>query len=866
MKINIKKSLTDKMPKIFKFTLIIAIIASISSITTYAASFQYPGLLDNKYQVIENLDNYTPTTDSYPFKSGTTINSVGLPTLWGEDKPLMRYLGEVPYYLKDDSVGSKLRVYNGTIINGKSRNWSNGSTTTGNGNTKLSNITENSDDLHIKALVYTTPSNGAEYIVYQIMYFINKVINIPLTIILWLKSVDMTSILTMVDKTGGLSDTFNTLFLISPGGDISPFLLIMLILFILSLVSVIIKVVKGEKSGALVLRELGFFILAACLAGIAMASSAKTNISKFGINLSTSITNDITAASSTTSGLYLYSTNNLSQDNDMTQTAFLKKPNIDMIIQNQFGVPVSELDIKDASGKNTGNFGSQALTALDDVYNKNTFEVNNGATSVYNLGYYWWAADSLVDEKSPISGSTYNSSTNDRVLFIIDFLNDARVRANQNKETAVVNRIDTIINHLWAPNYNSSIASVFLLTILSLAMTFAFFIDVIFMTIGKLIVSIGIFAIPILPGLFLYSKTRDLSKKICSTYFVGFIRYIVGLLVFNLICMITSTLSNYGIPGIVIAIIICFIIGKLMPKFIMYLNNQLSYKELRFMQPVSNGMNKYCSAVVKNRDRYNKEHVSIDKQGNITEGENKPASHKDSYTNDNQNESNNTDNSNEANENNKLQSNKPKDKIQPTEEPKDIKVDKNNDNTSNQNSNINQKNDSNSENIEAESHISENYEEQLIDNKQDNQQKKDNENEQETYTEQEHKSEQNQQYDIDQGLTAEQKKNLENEQETYVEHELKSKQSNNEEVHKPMKLNIKNVKDKTNEQIKQTKEDKIKKEKKPEVSKVKRAVANTGLDIAQRSIIGRTVVDRIYKKNNGKQVIKFKKKDKNNNS
>lgn len=595
--------------------LVVGIFFMSRTIEAASSTFNYPGILENRYTVISGLDTYTPDLDSYPFND-KEVRSAAITDLWGDSKSLTKYLGEVPHDLSEDGEGKKLRTYNSTHIDGETRPWSEGS------GLKEGDIKPDSSDLHVKALAEAsdTGSGSLGWILYHIVRIIDVVVGSLLHLLMLLKDVSMDMILGGLNSGGELKDTVNTLFLISPDGQMSPFLVIMLVVFIFSLVGVIIKAVKGDMAFQLALRELGFLVLAGVIAGVALSPGGQGDIAKWSVNIATTLSNDVVSSGTQDSKLFTYETSNETKDSNMTQMALLDKPFVDNFIRMQFGYSTKQLRIKDEVGNYTKNFGKDTKKAVSDTFPKGQdFAVDTGSGSVHNLGYYWWAANSNVAAEKPINkGGTVQEASNMRVLYIIDFLNNARALAKENGEKAVVAKIDKIMTKMWDPDWMSGSLSMLLLTALKVAMLYSFYLVIVFLSIGKLIISVGSFTIPVLAGLTLVNKTRSIAKTLLKTYVMGFVRYIVGLIIINLIISMVATLASQGTGGILIAIVIAAVIGKFVPNLLLEINRRVAINDAPFMRGVNRTFSKYVSAVKHNRQKSRKDGIEYDKDGNLT--------------------------------------------------------------------------------------------------------------------------------------------------------------------------------------------------------------------------------------------------------
>ena len=573
--------------KYLKYCLIAFLaFSSLATSFVYASSFKEPGILESKYEVLKGLNSYVPAVGEYPFDQDY-VYSVSFNKLYGEYKGLVRYLGEVPYDISTVDSNNRLRTYNSYTIDGKRRPWSYSDGAGGHGFSGAldSQNEEHLKDLHVKAMVYT--SDDAKWFdAFHIAYLFKDLFKLPLEFLFLVKSLNLSSLIDLVDEDGQFAEVINSAFLIDGEGNISPFLLFMLVLYVFGLAFYTVKGLTGDKSFAVLRRELLVFLLALCVAGVSLTETAQSTISKWGVNTLTNLMNDLVIGGNDSSSLFITKTSDPAKDGTYSQKALISKLDIDSVIRVQFGVPVEELDV------NAKNFGSRYQDAVYDTFGDGRdFSVSNGAVKVNNLGYYFWAANSEVDEKDPIDGNSVKTASNYRVLYVIDFLNNARKYAEAAGETEIVNKIDSIAARFWNPNYGDGASSVFLIGVLNLVLFFALLATTIFLSLGKVVVTVGTYAVAVLPGLILFEKTRDFAKKLAATYLVGFARLLIGLLLFDLIIAITASVSSKGVTGVLVAIVIAFVAAFVSPKVILEVNRVLQREEFPFMRPVNRFMN-----------------------------------------------------------------------------------------------------------------------------------------------------------------------------------------------------------------------------------------------------------------------------------
>ena len=576
-----------------------------------SVTFDKVGIFGNRNEILKNTDDTFPA-NKWPFnEESISISSVGIDTLYGEMKSLTKYLGEVPKDKSEDSLTKKFRTAGSYLIDGDYRPWLD-SSSAGYHGLDISEINGDyayeTKEWHLLSLPKTSGA-GVDYLLYLFMYMIYIIASLPLQLITAIKGIDIWSIFDLLDNENQVSKMFNSLFLMDQDtGIFSPFLIFMLAAFIISLVFVILKVNKGENAFALIGRELGFFILSMLIASLSIinGSSGGNKLGRLSTDLADKMSNLVAVMSTEEGVLYTYNTGNPNKDTQETQKALLKKPTIDMIIEMQFGTKIEKLDI------NEENFGRSVNEALEMTFNRsessyNNFIVSNGSmldgpNQVNNLGYYWWCANSSVNEKEPINDNSLQSGTPDRILYIVDFLNNVRkLEASSDNNPIILNRVDNIMSSFNKPRYWSGILPMFLLSLLSLAESYSLLLIVLFLSIGKIIVTLGAFLVPVLPGLYLFEKTRETSKKLLKTYISGFARLIIGLIMYNIVFSILAIVTKEGIIGILLGIILCIAIGKLVPRIIIEITRIISRNETDFMSPINSGIIDMSDSIRTNR-------------------------------------------------------------------------------------------------------------------------------------------------------------------------------------------------------------------------------------------------------------------------
>lgn len=538
---------------IFIILLSITFIIFKDNVLAAGGTFQLANMF-NRTKVLSGLENYIPTSAEYPFNT-SSATQIGFDKLYGTEKRLITYYGEIPYTLKDEDAFLNYRYFNGDSIDGKSRNYNLGS----------SDITEDNDDIRLQAMTVSHDELVSVDLVYIILLVLfNKLPQVILTVLFTIKNFDFGEIIGQYDSK--LVEMLRKIFLFN-GNRLSPFLVFGVGLFMVSLVCASIKIIKGtdeKRSWRYVLNEFGFFTLAAIVSSIFLTTTNVTKFNSIGLNFITYLSNELVADASDGLAIFKTSAGSTTKDITETQSSFLNKILIDQLIYIQFGITVDDLE------------GSSWGTS--------EFTVSNGGASVSNLGYWFWAADSGVEISdrpfySSGTGTWVKTASNERVLFLIDFLNSKR-----GDKTSEVN---TIMQRFCTPNYTNS----YLILILTFALYASLFVVLgictLFSFSGEVIVILGGYFMVILPTLLLFNKTRIFAKKMCYSYIFGLVRYLVGTVLFNAILAVVVLLCESGYPGIILSIGLCVVLFTFSRKLLGELNEMLNRmargKELNFM-------------------------------------------------------------------------------------------------------------------------------------------------------------------------------------------------------------------------------------------------------------------------------------------
>lgn len=637
-----KNSVTKRasIKNLLLFILIITILLIITTISVFASNGTYQTSFGSTKTKVYSFgsDSHQPALSDYPFSKSNNIQSIGFDTLYGSSSSLFQYFGEVPYNKHNEDNFKDYRYYNGTSLAGIERQWD-------PDDSELPDVSD-CNDLHYYALTYS--HNAFNLTIGSVLFFlVNIVHSITSTIVklmITIKSFDITSIITTVDEDGNLAKTLARIFAIDPDTkQISPVLIIGIIAYIFGLVLLSFKFIKGNNVTLKKLfEEIGFLIMAACIAAIYFSTNGALNYSKAGTKILNSLSDFVTGGSSSTS-IYTYDTGNANLDSSATEKALIDKIYIDQIIKSETGYPISKLFIQDDGGNS--DFASNQATkeALDLTFGSENGGLDamaistsiNDTAKINNLGYYLWASgtnvviskDGNINTRPFYKGnsSTYSirTSNNSRCLFVIDFLNNLAYGNTEN----IINdseraKVKTIFNNLCNPNYLAAFSSIFLVCLQNLSLAFALFSIEIFALIGQIIVTFGSYGMVVMPALLLVPQTRKTAKQFSWSYAFGFLRYLVGSALFATVITISVLLCELNDIGIIVSAIICFLLGKFAPQLLKELNSIMIDAERGHGL---SGMSKVNRLFANNIDRQSRKKKEIknrkrfDSNGNLKE-------------------------------------------------------------------------------------------------------------------------------------------------------------------------------------------------------------------------------------------------------
>lgn len=590
----------------------------------------------NAYADVEsvNIDDMRPSSVLVPItytSSGPSLQDpiesieteagdetlIGFDVLYGTNLRSTYYFGETPSeatnqkYVDEHPTGS-------INIDGKPRNWSLNPSNTVNDTWSEESV----KDLHASPLLNSVGPfkeilSSLSTIPVTLIFTIAGLFDALISLEIFIANLNITEIVT-AGTIDNISKTISSVFVGTENG-ISPLLAIAVIIFVVSLCVNIFKyVTSGQGTVRAIIGEFAMLFLAMIISVMAVNGGLNT-IHKQCFDVSNRAVTDIVMNSTDNNPSSLYNWNtgedHANYDTVKSMQSLIKEPMIELIIRGQFGgLKISDLDITE---DNWGLSNSQLKTIVESLtmdkdgnsYAKSDlFVVKTGpgdfsykgvsSDSIGNLGYYWYASTSNLDPNNPFSVNESsggeqtivpNNTTGKGYLYIIDFVSAVAAQGGN------VEKCEAIIGNFSSPGVNIGEA-VFLIIVMLLeflAIGFA----TLFTLLGSVIFNLGILFVPVFPILMIIPKTRELTKKLLTTWMVGLLRYVIGIAFITIVLEITSTFCNLGVQGMAIALAFLFIAFLGGPRIFQAINNGVGRYEVGAMRDATSAYDRMCNSV-----------------------------------------------------------------------------------------------------------------------------------------------------------------------------------------------------------------------------------------------------------------------------
>jgi len=393
------------------------------------------------------------------------------------------------------------------------------------------------------------------------------------TFLVEIKDFDLLDILDVFTKVSSrnngksLSESIKEVILIDEDGNLSPFMFLFLILWICGMTAAVIKFAKGEGGFEILKKEIGFLILSVVLFGIIIVADAPKKISEASIKLVNVLNTGILDSDS--GDIFDCEYDDDDRQLIMQQRGIFIKASIDSSLCAIFDCEsISDLDIG-------GSGGLSWPSGYSDIGT-----VGNGSSTASNIGYMLWAGQSRVDNLDPYTDGPNYMSGGDRnnIYWLIpDILQESGGMDN----ATMVKYAD----QLNATNTWGFVGKGFLFWLEALFFVIAELFVVYLVLCGKIFLVVFGFLMMVLPGLFLWDRSRRFATDICRTYVGAFLRVVMGDVLFmTLLLMFTVLTENNDGVSMVIGILLFILLAWNMPKRILPAINQM------LMEVEGNGM------------------------------------------------------------------------------------------------------------------------------------------------------------------------------------------------------------------------------------------------------------------------------------
>ena len=534
------------------------------------------------------------STDTYPYSrlldevnplNQSDIQKVGLDLLYGTQRDLLVYFGEIPYAESHDKDGDKLDKFSGyysvdnTSIMGNNPSnysilpfvssedyWGAGIKFEGD---KLSlDALEKVNENEVVSLRLYALSNSPSMIMHWItnaFYMLQlriaglgtRIVNL----IILAKNIDMNDIIEMLGLEQ-LSNSLTSVFIRDGQTHNISFLAgFCIIIFMLSLVGYVISYVKGQTAAIgvkdiLIPAFVGLLIIGACLSGrvYTLGSTLANGVNKVLYGIAASMTDD----GSSGTGVFITTVNDPANDNRIVQIqemSLLNKCYIDLQLCTQFRVDdVSEMDVVTLGDKDA-NLAKNYLSGVRDV----DFSSNFGN----NLGYYFWFANSSAMQKTNMNASfpeTNPSRTEPKLHSMITYL---QVLYNKG-DASQKDTIRTIMLGMSRPTTGQGFLRMLLFTVILVMLALCLWRYALAVMVAKLQMMLSLVGMTIAGPLMVTGKEKlvNTGKDILSLILVSFVEISIYSVFFDLILYLTSIIVGPSLLRLIVTFILLILLWK----------------------------------------------------------------------------------------------------------------------------------------------------------------------------------------------------------------------------------------------------------------------------------------------------------------
>ncbi len=547
------------------------------------SSFAFTGCAaKNDFSSTINTKSVAANKGTYPYDSKTaTIKRVGLDIVYGNQRSLVVYTGEVPYKETTDDKGNRIDLFKGKYANegtsisksftidGKTLSveeyWGKGVKPVVKDNKITLAELEKVNKDGIKSLrLY-----GSSIAVNDTLLFIGNAAYMAfsaiagfaltiLRIIISAKNLDASLILKafrLQEVTKVMNETF--IWESKDGsGHISVFTAICLLLLITTIVGFAIGCARGNNT-AIGIKDFGIWVLVgALIIGMALTNRLYT----LGGILSTAVTKITYTVAGMASNSDAFTTSISDPQHEgeiaqMQEMSIVNKAYIDIQICTQFRAN----DIADLSMSNLGdvsyNKANKYLYGINGVDLKSDFD--------NNIGYYFWFADSGAESKTSKNATlpkTNPASTSKKLRSMITWMQTVYNEANDTQKE----QLRIMMQGFSSPDSLSGFTRMFLLSAIVILLCLCLWRYAKDILLAKIQMMVALLGLAIAGPLMITGKKKliDTGKDLIAVIFISFIEITIHSLVFDGVLFLVSTILGPDFFRLVVALILSLLLFK----------------------------------------------------------------------------------------------------------------------------------------------------------------------------------------------------------------------------------------------------------------------------------------------------------------
>lgn len=526
---------------IILITLLLSILSTANIARGDASSYNKPNIVTNRQDIWYQsgpFDSSGITTQTSEGKDGL-YDSFGV-NAFGAVTP-SQYHGEIPWVNHDEKDNDCEGMWT-TSEDSDARKYA---------KTKTENCGDLSKatDMRITAMKQTDHGNIGSRVISAIS---RGIFSISEQLVRFLNFNILGTLATQLNNIFG--DTIKNVFLWNPQtGELSGFFGIMMAATVFAVIGGFVRYIKGDAHASVLLKEfLVPFFVAFLIAGFAtsaqtyswMGSTANSLVSDVG-----SIGNQLTNGDQY--NLCTYNrTGGVKDKATMDQAEILctmEEPQINAAITSQFGFKPSDLTI------NEENFGDKVQDAIKATfsadqkqqYNQDkAFNVKIGDKEINNIGYAWYVSQTNINGYNPITNDKVNTVNGQENLglYIPDFLSNLCVVSGNNSEPC--QKAKNIMGRMTSPDYTAYNMFYLMNIFLAGAIGYAAIRFIGTILFSQLMLVLEIVMLPIVPGLYMFPKTRDFAKSYFGMIMSSIVNAALGLTIFNLGLGLVAAVSS----------------------------------------------------------------------------------------------------------------------------------------------------------------------------------------------------------------------------------------------------------------------------------------------------------------------------------